>query len=239
MEAAAKIQQAYLPQLTPIYENYAFAWKYQPCEQLAGDNLNIMALSEDQIGFYVLDVSGHGVRAALLSVAVNHLLAPSKDETSVVNRPNRKRTSDSEPLFLVTSPKEVAEKLNKHFVYSTGQFFTIFYGVLDSRQKTCHYVSTGHPPPLHLTHDGTITPLESSGLPIGLFQHGEAEHQAYEQRTVELKTGDRLYVYSDGVIEARHPSKGQFGLNRLAETLPHLERELDQPEPRRGARIRQ
>lgn len=219
LEAAARIQQAYLPQLTPTYDDYAFAWKYQPCEQLAGDNLNIMDLSENDIGFYVLDVSGHGVRAALLSVAINHLLAPSQDETSVVNRPNRKRTSDSEPQFLVTSPKDVAEKLNKHFVFSAGQFFTIFYGVLDCRQKICRYVSTGHPPPLHLTGDGTVNRLESSGLPIGLFQHGDIEHEPYEERTVKLKSGDRLYVYSDGVVEARHTVKGEFGLQRLADTL--------------------
>jgi phosphoserine phosphatase RsbU/P len=224
LEAAAKIQQSHLPQMTPIYENYTFAWRYQPCEQLAGDNLNIMSLSEDHVGFYVLDVSGHGVRAALLSVAINHLLAPSKDDTSVVNRPNRKRESDEDPQFLVAPPRDVAEKLNRHFVFdpSTGQFFTIFYGVLDLRQKTCRYVSTGHPPPLHVTADGNAKLLESSGVPIGLFQQGEVDIEPNEERTVELKKGDRLYVYSDGVIEARHRVKGEFGVDRLADLLRDL-----------------
>src|SRR5580704_929829 len=117
LEAAAKVQRSLLPAHTPTFENYEFAWRYEPCEHLGGDNLNIMALSEDQIGFYVLDVSGHGVQAALMSVAVNHLLEPSQEDTSVVNRPNRRRQSETEPAYLAANPHDVAVRLNRHFVF--------------------------------------------------------------------------------------------------------------------------
>jgi phosphoserine phosphatase RsbU/P len=231
LEAAAKVQRSLLPAHTPAFENCEFAWRYEPCERLGGDNLNIMALSEDQVGFYVLDVSGHGVQAALMSVAVNHLLEPSQDDTSVVNRPNRRRQSDAEPEYFAAAPRDVAERLNRHFTFdlSVGQYFTIFYAVLDRQQRICRYVSTGHPPPIYLTADGDLTVLESSGLPIGIFQPGEPGYQPFQERVIELKPGDRLYVYSDGVVELRNKARQEFGLERLSCALRESrERSLDQ-----------
>jgi phosphoserine phosphatase RsbU/P len=221
LEAAAKIQRSHLPAGVPTFRNCDFAWKYEPCEQLGGDNLNIMALTEDQIGFYVLDVSGHGVQAALMSVAINHLLEPSKDDTSVVNRPNRRRQSETEPAYLAANPHDVAVRLNRHFVFdlSVAQYFTILYGVLDLRDRVCRYVSTGHPPPIHLTNQGEIKVLESSGLPVGIFQEGEPGYEPFEERTIELKSGDRLYIYSDGVVEAKNRSQQQFGIDGLMRVL--------------------
>jgi sigma-B regulation protein RsbU (phosphoserine phosphatase) len=231
LEAAAKVQRSLLPAHTPTFENYEFAWRYEPCEQLGGDNLNIMALSENQIGFYVLDVSGHGVQAALMSVAVNHLLEPSQEDTSVVNRPNRLRHSESEPGYFAAAPRDVAERLNRHFTFdlAVAQYFTIFYAVLDRAKRTCRYVSTGHPAPLHVTADGQIKVLESSGLPIGIFQPGEAGYEPFEERTIDLKAGDRLCVYSDGIVELRNKAHTEFGLERLREALRQSRRKsLDQ-----------
>jgi phosphoserine phosphatase RsbU/P len=224
LDAAARIQQSHLPRRTPRFENFEFAWKYEPCAKLAGDNLDIMSLDDDDVGFYVLDVSGHGVRAALMSVAINHLLEPGIDDTSLVSRPNRSRRSESDPRYVVTPPAEVAEKLNRHFSFdpATGQYFTLLYGVIDLQQKICRYVSTGHPSPVRLTAAGEFELLESSGTPIGLFQKGDAHYEPYEERTIALKSGDRLYVYSDGVIEARNPVKAEFGINRLVDLLQKL-----------------
>ncbi len=221
LEAAAKVQRSLLPAHTPTFENYEFAWRYEPCEQLGGDNLNVMALSEDQVGFYVLDVSGHGVQAALMSVAVNHLLEPSQEDTSVVNRPNRQRTSASEPGLFAVAPRDVAERLNRHFTFdlAVAQYFTIFYGVLNRHERTCRYVSTGHPCPIHLRADGEVRVLESSGLPIGIFQPGEPGYEPFEERAIELGPGDRLWIYSDGVVELRNASQKEFGLNRLSQVL--------------------
>jgi phosphoserine phosphatase RsbU/P len=221
LEAAGKIQRSLLPGHTPKFENYEFAWRYEPCEQLGGDNLNIMALSEDQVGFYLLDVSGHGVQAALMSVAVNHLLEPSQDDTSVVNRPNRRRQSDSEPQYFAAAPHDVAERLNRHFTFdlSVAQYFTMMYAVLDRPARTCRYVSTGHPPPILLTAGGEVKILESSGLPIGIFQPGEAGYEPFSERAFELASGDRLCVYSDGIVEMRNKAGAEFGLEALAGVL--------------------
>jgi phosphoserine phosphatase RsbU/P len=231
LEAAAKVQRSLLPAHTPTFENYEFGWRYEPCEQLGGDNLNVMALSEDQIGFYVLDVSGHGVQAALMSVAVNHLLEPSQEDTSVVNRPNRHRQAEGDPGYFAAAPREVAERLNRHFTFdlAVGQYFTIFYAVLNRRDRSCRYVSTGHPAPIHMTAAGEVTVLESSGLPIGIFQPGEPGYQPFEERTIELRAGDRLCVYSDGVVELRNKAQAEFGLDRLSQLLcDHRRKSLDE-----------
>jgi sigma-B regulation protein RsbU (phosphoserine phosphatase) len=102
---------------------------------------------------------------------------------------------------------------------AVAQYFTIFYAVLNRRDRICRYVSTGHPPPIHITADGEVTVLESSGLPIGIFQPGEAGYQPFEERTIELRAGDRLCVYSDGVVELRNKAQTEFGLNRLSQLL--------------------
>ena len=156
-----------------------------------------------------------------MSVAVNHLLEPSQEDTSVVNRPNRLRLSESEPGYFAAAPRDVAERLNRHFTFdlAVAQYFTIFYAVLDRSKRTCRYVSTGHPAPLHLTADGEIRVLESSGLPIGIFQPGEAGYEPFEERTIDLKVGDRLCVYSDGIVELRNKAQTEFGLDRLSEVL--------------------
>jgi sigma-B regulation protein RsbU (phosphoserine phosphatase) len=231
LEAAAKIQRSLLPTYRPTFGNYEFAWRCEPCEQLGGDHLNIMALTENQIGFYVLDVSGHGVQAALMSVAVNHLLEPSQEDTSVVNRPNRHRRCEADPGFFASAPNEVAERLNRHFTFdlAVAQYFTLFYAVLDRRERTCRYVSTGHPPPIHLTAGGDVRVLESSGLPIGIFQPGEAGYEPFEERVIELKPGERLCVYSDGIVELRNKAKTEFGMHRLSESLRETrQKPLDQ-----------
>jgi sigma-B regulation protein RsbU (phosphoserine phosphatase) len=166
-----------------------------------------------------------------MSVAVNHLLEPSQEDTSVVNRPNRLRHSESEPGYFAAAPREVAERLNRHFMFdlSVAQYFTMFYAVLNRAERTCRYVSTGHPAPLHLTADGEIKVLESSGLPIGIFQPGEPGYEAFEERTIDLKEGDRLCVYSDGIVELRNKTQTEFGVDRLSEVLRQSrQKSLDQ-----------
>jgi sigma-B regulation protein RsbU (phosphoserine phosphatase) len=221
LELAARVQRSRLPQSTPVFENYEFAWKFQPCVHLAGDNLNIMALNEDHVGFYVLDVSGHGTHAALLALAVNHLLHPSDGDTSVVNRPNRMRGSEAEPEYLPTTPKDVIDRLNRHFVFDpvTSHFFTIVYGILNLRAATWTYASTGHPPPLRISRDGAVDILDSSGMPIGILGSEEENGERYTDRIVQLQRGDRLYVYSDGLIEARNSTDQPVSVKGLADIL--------------------
>ena len=121
-----------------------FAWSYQPCDELAGDGLNIIPLGDGQVGLYILDVSGHGVSSALLSVTLSRLLSPPSDRVfdpdPGAGRPATGRRH---------APREVADRLNRLFPFepATEQFATLIYGVLDVATGEFRHVSAGHPGP--------------------------------------------------------------------------------------------
>jgi sigma-B regulation protein RsbU (phosphoserine phosphatase) len=206
LRAAAKIQESFLPRAVPRVAGADFAWAYRPCEELAGDGLNVVPLGGGRVGLYVLDVSGHGVAPALLSVTLSRLLSPPSDPSSILVGGGG-GTGRSE----VTPPAEVAARLNRLFPFdpATEQFATLVYGVLDATTGEFRYVTAGHPGPVHLPVGGSPVVLESRGFPIGLAD------DAYTERTVRLAVGDRLYLYSDGLPEAMNPAGEQYGDARL------------------------
>ena len=210
LKAAAKIQETFLPRELPHVPGTAFAWIYRPCDELGGDGLNIVPLGGGRIGLYILDVSGHGVASALLSVTLSRVLSPPPDPSSILvrdgNVPDRPE---------ITPPAEVADRLNRLFPFdpATGQFTTMIYGILDAVTGEFRYVSAGNPGPVHLPAGAGPVILESQGFPIGLAE------DAYEERSVRLAAGDRLYLYSDGVPEAMDPVGEQFGYARLLQAI--------------------
>jgi phosphoserine phosphatase RsbU/P len=210
LEAAAKIQKTFLPCAAPQVPDTEFAWCYQPCDELAGDGLNIIPLGDGKVGLYILDVSGHGVSSALLSVTLSRLLSPPSEPSSILIR-------DRAVLdrLDITPPAEVADRLNRLFPYDTAteQFATLMYGVLDVSTGDFHHVSAGHPGPLHLPADGPPVILESPGFPIGLAD------EAYAERCIHLAAGDRMYLYSDGFPDAMNLGGERFGEARLLEAI--------------------
>jgi sigma-B regulation protein RsbU (phosphoserine phosphatase) len=211
--AAAQIQQALLPQTLPATPDFDFAWAFQPCDELAGDILNVFRLDEDHIALYVLDVSNHGIPAALLSVTISRLLSPLMSGPSILKEP-----SPNPPGYALAPPARIASQLNAQFPMrsQTGQYFTLIYGMLDLRTRELSYVSAGHPGPAYLSGDAlTAEILEGSGMPVGFM-----EDAVYQEYRLPLKRGDRLYLYSDGIPEARNQAGEQFGEERM---LKHLD----------------
>ena len=205
LQAAAKIQESYLPARPPVVPGYQFAWTYEPCEYLAGDFLNVCPVGRNRFGLYVLDVSGHGVVASLLAVAAARALAPAPDPDSILFHA---------PDGRATPPAEVAARLDQKFAWDNnpGQFLTILYALLDADAATLTYVSAGHPAAVLLPAAGQPTSLDQSGLPIGLGG-------TYADHTVPIAVGDRVYIFSDGVIEAMDPAQELFGRDRLIAVL--------------------
>ena len=210
LKAAAKIQETLLPREMPRVPGVEFAWIYQPCDELAGDGLNIIPLGHGKVGLYVLDVSGHGVAAALLSVTLSRLLSPPSVPSSILIQKD-----DLGDRFDITPPADVAARLNRLFPFdsATGQFATLVYGILDTATGKFCYVSAGHPGPVHLPLSADPVILESHGFPIGLAE------DAFEERSVRLGAGDRLYLYSDGVPEAMDSAGKLFGNDRLLDAI--------------------
>jgi sigma-B regulation protein RsbU (phosphoserine phosphatase) len=166
------------------------------------------------VGIYVLDVSGHGVGAALLSFTLNHMLSPSVEGGLLIE--------DTEQGASVVPPSRVAERLNRQFPMDrTRQYFTFLYGVFDGSRERFQYVTAGHPAPVVLPRTGRPAPLKGCGLPIGMI-----EHATFDDETAILQPGDRLYFYTDGVVEALDASEQEFGYARL---IAEVERHRDRP----------
>lgn len=200
LQAAARVQRALLPTVLPEVERVHFAWTFRPCDELAGDILNIYQLDAAHIGFYVLDVSGHGVTAALLSVTVSRFLSPH-GPNSILRRPDGR----------LAWPSEVIERLNRQFTdEQSEQFFTLFYAVLDLGTFELCYSNAGHPGPVIVSDGGELRTLQKASLPVGVVDEAK-----YDDETVQLVAGDRLWLYSDGLVEAMNDEGQQFGKDRL------------------------
>ena len=215
LDAAARIQRQRLPEPAPRFDQCRFAWRYHPCERVGGDFLNVFRVDADHVAFYVLDVSGHGVRSALLSCAASWILQPP----SLPVTPSGGDAQKSRPARL--SPALVADALNSRFASksSSGQFFTLMYAVLDERTLELRYVSTGHPPMIYLPASGAAHVLEGRGFPIGLLASDHEKFQPYRERVLQLAPGDRLYSYTDGLSDLRNADDELFGTRRLVECI--------------------
>ncbi len=211
LEAAAQFQQAMLPSGLTNLPGVRFAWIFDPCDELGGDALNIIPLDDRNVGLYVVDVAGHGVASALLSVTLSHLMAGTANHTSIL-RQHVEGTDQHKPR----PPADIARKLCTEFPFDsrTEKFFTMLYGQFDLHTGEFRYVSAGHPAPIHIQRNASPTLLETEGgFPIGLTETN------YDEHSVLLGRGDRLYLYSDGVCETMNADDELFGAEGLLKVL--------------------
>ena len=215
LEAAAAVQKSMLPVASPLVRGLQVSWLFKPCDEVGGDILNIFPLDETHTGLYVLDVMGHGLPASLLSVSTSHFLSPYSEASFV-------RDGRGQNKLAMARPAQVADKLNRHFASNPDfvQLFTLLYGVLDARSREFCYVCAGHPLPIVVSTNGTARMIEGSGYPIGVEQAAE-----YAEICLKLKPGDRLYLYSDGLTEAKNPAGELFGEERLMRILSGARKE--------------
>ena len=182
LDAAARVQQAMLPISLPESDGLRIAWQYHPCDELAGDSLNVHRLSPRHISFYVIDVSGHGVPAALLSVSVTRSLEPSADASCLV----------TDPDGAVASPAEVARRLNTLYPMENYDYhyFTMVYGVLDLETRRFRFITAGHPGPILVRPGSPPEQIEARSMAIGAL-----EAATFSESEVELTEGDRLHMF--------------------------------------------
>lgn len=211
LDAAAKVQQSLLPTSAPKVPGAEFAWSFRPCDELAGDFLNLFPLDDQHVGMYVVDVSGHGVAASLLSVTISRVLTPQPSMSSLLVKP-----AEGPNGHRIVSPDQVAGELNRRFQMeeSGDRYFTIAYGILNTRTRVFRYVSAGHPQIVLLSPGEEPRFLRLGGMAIGWVPDAE-----YEEHSVQLARGDRLCIYSDGVPEAMSPDLEQFGDDRMNDAL--------------------
>lgn len=120
---------------------------------------------------------------------------------------------------LATPPTDVVSRLNRFFQMQPGraQFFTMIYGLFEPSLRRLRYVAAGHPPIILVPSAGKPQTLPTSGIPVGMLEETD-----WEELTVDISPGDRLYVYTDGVIEATCEQRGELAIERLVEMLAKL-----------------
>jgi sigma-B regulation protein RsbU (phosphoserine phosphatase) len=208
LQAAARIQRAFLPKASETFDGIRASWRYLPCDELAGDTLNILQLDPSHLCFYVADVSGHGVSASLLSVMLSRLLSQGTGGEGVLVR---HQATDDEPE--IVAPGEVARQLNERFPWNPEamEYFTLFYAVLDCRSHELRYVCAGHPRPVLVPAERPAEHLQSDPPAVGLLPDSR-----YAEHVLQLAPGDRLYAFTDGLLEALDATGKEFGAERLA-----------------------
>jgi len=213
--AAARVQQSLLPDEMVDIEGAEFMWFYRPCDELAGDGLNVFKLDDDHVAMYVLDVSGHGVASSLLSVSVTHHLSQMAGKHGESSQGENSQCSMDDAN--IVSPAWLAASLNTMFPMETSgrHYFTFLYGVLNVKTSKFCFVSAGSPGPMVIHADGTTEFHDVPAVPIGMFADSE-----YEDTVIDLADGDRLYLHSDGLYEERHPeTREEFGRERMMQVL--------------------
>lgn len=209
LKAAAWLQANLLPVPSPTTLLVNSEWRLRPLSYLAGDIFNIFPLDAERVGFYLLDVSGHGVPAAMMSVTLSVVLSPDSAHGTPLKRYNKVTGS-----YDIVPPAEVVADLNARFQSKDDRYFTIIYGILNSRTGELLMTQAGHPNPILIERDGGPVVLGGGGGPVGLWPEMD-----YDTIHAQLRPGDKLILYSDGITECPNPDDVLFGEERLLEFL--------------------
>ena len=210
LASAARIQRQMLPPADRLVVPFRAESLFLPAAQVSGDSFNFFQIDNDRIGFYLFDVSGHGIQAALFSARLTSALMPTAAS-------DRTEVGAGAAALGFLGPGPFLSEVNTRWVEPDAameNYATIVYGTLDKHCGDADVVLAGHPPALVLRNDGGIESLEPGGLPFGMFPN-----VAYESQRVLLNRGDRLILYSDGVTECRNPQGELFGIERLRSAL--------------------
>jgi sigma-B regulation protein RsbU (phosphoserine phosphatase) len=195
VQMAAEVQQRMIPQTPPKVPGVDLAAVYVPCFQLGGDFYDFIPLQSDNIGLAVADVAGKGVPASLIMASVRAALRAQVDNV----------------YYLY----EVIRRVNVMLFRDTtaSEFVTLFYGVLDARNKQFTFCNAGHPPGL-IRRGEEIIELTAENMVLGI----DPDEQ-YRQNVVQLRTGDVLLLYTDGLTDAMNFEKEIFGKQRLLDVF--------------------
>ena len=208
LKVAAGIQQSLLPSReVPEKSTLKWAWRFKPCEEIGGDIFNILRLDETHYAVYMLDVSGHGVASALVTVSASQMLQP---HTNTLVRYDSEGSGNE-----IIAPVDVVKRLDQEYPMERfDKYFTLVYMLIDTEKGLLRYCNAGHPPPVLFRADGTVEKLEKGGPMVGLqgalpFEEGE----------ISLASGDRVILYTDGVVEYEKTDMDFYGEERFNDAI--------------------
>ncbi len=198
LELAHELQQRFLPQRTPEFDNYDFYSYYRPMQQVGGDYFDYIKLKDHRLAIIVADVVGHGIAAAMLMAKVSaesrFALASSEDPSEAVFRMN-----------------------NSLYGMNVDRFVTLILVLLDTQANKVSIVNAGHMPPIiRRSKSGEIILVDSeeSGLPLGVLEDTD-----YHCVDIQLEPGDSVVLYTDGINECMDADGNQLTTRKLLEEI--------------------
>ena len=207
LQTAARMQKKLLPAPASSFLNVTIDWLFCPSAMVSGDIFNFFRLDETRVGFYALDVVGHGVSSAMFTLTLSRLLTPEIQRDSPL-----KRRLPEKPFYEVVPPATVMAILNAQFQTTSESwlYFTMIYGVVDTVAQTIELSQAGHPNPIHLPMGQPARFIGDGGFPIGITEVAE-----FDTIVISYRPGDRLILYSDGITECMGMTGEMYGDNRL------------------------
>jgi sigma-B regulation protein RsbU (phosphoserine phosphatase) len=201
LEVAAGIQQSLIPSYSPRIGSIRVAWRFEPCKQIGGDTFNFQYTGRHHISFYMLDVCGHGVSSALISAAASQFLLTNYELSANAAE--------------AVQPEAVLNRLERVFPFERfDSFFTIVYVTVDYVNGRLAYSCAGHPSPILLHQDGSLEVLDAHGPVIGA-----GFGSPFRQKEIWLEHGDKIILYTDGVLDHPNPAGKIFGKQRFYDAL--------------------
>ena len=210
LDAAADMQRSLLPPAGRSCPGVRTAWSFLPSASVAGDLLGVHALDETRTAFFLLDVSGHGVPAAMFSCSLSLLLHPPRVGDVPFHAGMLAASED-----LLGSPAGLLMELNRRYLDDSEipRHFSIAYGVLDVTRGTLRMAQAGLPAPF-TQHGGILLERTLPGPPLGLLPGA-----LYDEIEVGFVTGDRLFLHSDGLSECPGRDHQPYAVGRLRRVL--------------------
>ena len=199
LDVAREIQRKILPAKDPVFNDLSISSVFIPAFEVGGDYYDFFEISKDKIGFVIADVSGKGISAAFIMAEVKGIFES-------LSR-------------MIESPKEILIKAN-HILKSTlnkKNFVSALYGLIDINKEELFFSRAGHCPAI-LIRDGKVNTFKPSGIGLGLT-NDKLFVDNLEEFKVELKEGDDLILYTDGITEAKDRNLEDFGEDRFNKIL--------------------
>jgi len=187
LRAAASTQFKSLPE--PLNEgSIKTDWFYKPAVYIGGDTFDYYKTQNGCLVFYSVDISGHGISAAMLSMSLQVSLGLKRGLYG--GAVTRERLEEIPALFASNLNKRLLEQGSDHYL-------TMLFGIIDMHTNKVYFVQAGHPHPyINKQRNNTILPFEVNGFPIGLFDGAD-----YETQVIQMEKGDQFIIYSDGISE--------------------------------------
>lgn len=200
LKLAKKIQSSLITVDKNLISGYDIGYQYHPADYLGGDFIELKPISDNIFGFFVSDVSGHGLSSSLFTFMI--------------------KTSFNFWSLAHSSPAEVLQMMNDDLIKQIKEdyYFTAAYGILDIKKDRFKYASGGHTKSIIYRQKlNKIEVNDISGFPLCMFDSNEVEH--YKDYYFDICSGDMFFIFTDGLIEKKNKDKEQYGYSNLIKII--------------------